>query len=291
MQLAYIDLIPLDTLFGKNSLLVQAPTKPYTAIVPRPFPLGSDRATEVPHEVSGSFHHLFLDVKAFIASPCAEGETAELYFSLYHAADRHFITEEFCVILNHQGTPARDSEQRLGKIRTLFTDLKIDDLSTSTYLVCRIIRNGAMRSKPEGTVAAGELARRTSTLRGSRGNLLTETGTNRRASSLFDSNATDDSFSITSGFGVNTLHPVETVNTTATNVVEGRPSFRRPFGCAVIAMPHLQKLLHESESVGSGLEISMPIYVPRDETSFVTLHEDIIAGRNKTFLTSNKSVI
>lgn len=258
------------------------------AAVSRPFSLASGKTTDVPPISSGAFHHLFLDVKAFIASPCAAGETAELYFSLFSAADSQFLTEEFCVVLNHLGAPARDAEQRLGKIRTLFTDLKAEDLSSSVYLVCRIVRNGALRAKPDGAVAAGELARRTSTLRGSRGHLLTETGTSRRTSSLFDSNATDDSFSITSGFGVNTLHPVETVNTTATNVVEGRPSYRRPFGCAVLAIPQLQKLLHESESVGSGMELSMPIHVPRDEASFATMHEDIIAGRNKTFQTSNK---
>lgn len=242
------------------------------------------------YESSGSFHHLFLDVKAFIASPCAVGETAELYFSLYNSTETRFVTEEFCVILNHLGTPARHSEQRLGKVRTIFTDLKSEDLSNATYLVCRIVRNGAMRMKADALAPSSELARRTSTLRGSRGNLLSEPGTNRRASSVFDSNATDDSFSITSGFGANPIQVVETTNTAATSVIEGRPSFKRPFGCAVLALPQLQKLLADTGSGNAGIELSMPIHVPRDEGSFATMHDDLIAGRVKSYQISNRSV-
>lgn len=253
-----------------------------------PVPRSLPPATGHKSIASGSFHHLFIDIKAFIASPCATGETAELYFSLYNAADNRFISEEFCLVLNNLGSPARDAEQRLGRVRTLFTDLKSEDLSASVYLVCRIIRNGAFRMKADTLAPISELGRRTSTMRGSRGNLLTETGTNRRASSIFDTNATDDSFSITSGFGVNGLQPVETGNTASTNVIEGRPSFRRPFGCAVLALPALERLLDEGDSTGSGLERTMTIHVPREEASFATMHEDIIAGRTKDYHSSNK---
>ena len=244
------------------------------------------------HETSGTFHHLFLDVKALIASPCAVGETVELYFSLYDSAKTRFVTEEFVAIYNHLGSPARDPEQRLGKVRTIFTDLKPDDLSATTYLVCRIVRNGAMRMKSDALAPGSELGRRTSTVRGSRGDLLTEAGTSRRASSVFDSSATDDSFSITSGFGANNLRPVETVTHAPTNVIEGRPSFKRPFGCAVLALPQLQKLLSDSSSPGhSGIELSMPIHVPREESSFANMHDDLIAGRVKNYQNSNRQVV
>lgn len=262
-----------------------------TAPIPRAISSTPRHAGLPLHETSGSFHHLFLDVKALIASPCAVGETVELYFSLYDSARTRFVTEEFCAIYNHLGSPARDPEQRLGKVRTIFTDLKADDFSSSTYLLCRIVRNGAMRMKADALASGSELNRRTSTVRGSRGNLLVETGTNRRASSVFDSSATDDSFSITSGFGANALPPIETVNTTTTNVIEGRPSFKRPFGCAVLALPQLQKMLADAGSAGnSGMELSMPIHVPREESSFATMHDDLIAGRTKSYQNSNRQV-
>lgn len=288
LQLAYIDLIPLDTLFGRQSSLVPA-TKSITAPEPpRTFSLSASKTDAAPQERSGSFHHLFLDVKAFIASPCASEETAELYFSLYNSAETRFVTEEYCLILNHLGTPARDSEQRLGKLRTLFTDLQPGDLSSSVYIVCRIVRNGAMRMKADTLSPINELGRRTSNTRGSRNNLLSDFGTMRRTSSVYDSNATDDSFSITSAFGANAVQSVDTSNTASTCIVEGRPSFRRPFGCAVMELPQLQKLLKESEARDAGVEFSMPIYVPKEEATFARMHEDIILGRTKNYIKSNK---
>lgn len=287
-QLAYIDLIPLDTLFGSSTSLVP-PIKSIAATQPaRTFSLAGSKSGTIQHGRSGSFHHLFLDVKAFIASPCASEETAELYFSLYNSAEVRFVTEEYCVILNHLGTPARDSENRLGKLRTLFTDLQAADLSSSVYIVCRIVRNGAMKMKADTLSPGTELGRRTSTMRGSRGNLLSDFGTTRRVSSVYDSNATDDSFSITSAFGVNAVQSVDTANTASTCIVEGRPSFRRPFGCAVLELPQLQKLLKESEARDVGVEFSMPIYVPKEEGSFARMHEDIILGRTKNYGKSNK---
>ncbi|EEB91082.1 hypothetical protein MPER_10626, partial [Moniliophthora perniciosa FA553] len=61
-----------------------------------------------------------------------------------------FITEDFCVILNHNGVLARNPSQR---IRTLFVDLAASDLQDSIYLVCRIVRNGAL--KIGGSMSSG----------------------------------------------------------------------------------------------------------------------------------------
>jgi len=145
-----------------------------------------------------------------------------------------------------------------------------------------------MKAKAETLNPGPELGRRTSTMRGSRGNLLSDFGTTRPASSVFDSNATDDSFSITSAFGVNAVQSVDTANTASTCIVEGRPSFRRPFGCAVLELPQLQKLLKESEARDVGVEFSLPIFVPKEESSFARMHEDVIFGRTKNYGKSNK---
>ena len=91
---------------------------------------------------TAKFYHVFLDLRAFVASPCAPGETAELFFSLYKKQGTQFVTEEFCVILNHNGVLARDPSNR---IRTLFVDLAASDIQDPVYLVCRIVRNGALK--------------------------------------------------------------------------------------------------------------------------------------------------
>ncbi len=100
-----------------------------------------------PDNLQRSSYHLSLDIHAFIANPCRPGETAELFFSLYNQAENRFITEEFCLILNHLGSPARDSEQRLDRLRTLFIDLKPEELGSSVYLVCKLVRNGALKMR------------------------------------------------------------------------------------------------------------------------------------------------
>ncbi|EPQ25943.1 uncharacterized protein PFL1_06398 [Pseudozyma flocculosa PF-1] len=92
----------------------------------------------------GGYFHVLLDLKAFVASPCSAGETAELYFSLYNRAESRFLTEEFCVILNHNGAPVRETEGRLNRMRALFTDLSAADM-LDLNVVCRIVRTGAMR--------------------------------------------------------------------------------------------------------------------------------------------------
>lgn len=109
---------------------------------------------------------------------------------------------------------------------------------------------------------------------------------NGRNSSIIDS-ATDDSFSVTSGYAPARSMTVDTSLTAAASIIDGRPSFRRPFGCAVLAIPPFRKLTKEADSE-SGLEFSMPIYVPREENGFATLHEDIIAGRNRNYQAYSK---
>jgi dedicator of cytokinesis protein 3 len=96
-------------------------------------------------ELAPKFFHVFLELRAFVASPCAPGETAELCFSLYNKNDARFVTEDFCVILNHNGVLARDPNTR---VRTLFTDLAPSDIQGTIFLVCRIVRNGSVKAGP-----------------------------------------------------------------------------------------------------------------------------------------------
>ncbi|KAK4687917.1 hypothetical protein P7C73_g2195, partial [Tremellales sp. Uapishka_1] len=247
----------------------------------------SDHAATPP---SGSYYHCCLDVRAFIASPCNPGETAELYFSLYSRSEGRFVTEEFCLVMNHLGSPARDPEQRLGRLRTLFTDLKAEDISDTVYLVCRLVRNGAMKmSSVASSAGASDAIRRVSLgPRRASGNLLAEQseGTWRGSTSHLDT-MTDDSFSVTSGVG-NRRSIVETVNTTQTTT--GRSTFRRPLGCAVLELNKLSRMVGEtSDNLVQTGEFTMPIFVPREEGTFASLHEDIIHGRMKEFERSSRA--
>ncbi|KAF7315306.1 hypothetical protein MIND_00045100 [Mycena indigotica] len=110
---------------------------------PRSLSLGNSGDSVRP---TAKFFHIYLDLRAFVASPCAPGETVELFFSLYKRSGQ-FITEEFCAILNHNGVLARDPSKR---IRTLFTDLAPSDVQDPVYLVCRIVRSGAMKTTELG---------------------------------------------------------------------------------------------------------------------------------------------
>jgi dedicator of cytokinesis protein 3 len=255
----------LDTLLGKAALV------PLTVL---------PKSNVAPPTTRKTSYHLVLDVHAFIANPCRQGETAELFFSLYNHAESRFITEEFCLVLNHLGSPSRDSEQRLGRLRTLFADLKKEDLGSSVYLVCRLVRNGAFKMRNDAATdsAPGGSSRWDHGQSFAHGQAYSELYVGS-AASLADG-ATDDSFSITSGFDGHRTATVETFTTAS--IVDGRPTFRRPLGCAVVALPQLTRLLSET----SGAEISIPIYIPKDESAFATLHENIIENRMKDVLVS-----
>ena len=233
-----------------------------------------------------SHYNLFLDVRAFVASPCGPGETAELFFSLYNHVETRFISEEFCLILNHLGSPLREAEQRLGRLRTLYTDLKVEDVSSNIYLICRIVRNGALKMRSDAMAGTLETQYRGGSIR--RTTNPSDIGTLRAITSIAES-VTDDSFSVTSGFGEHRANTVETTVTSTGSVVDGRPSFRRPLGCAVIDLPHLSKLIQNSgDKSGLGTEVTMPIFVPKDEATFATLHEDIIKDNTKELYTFSR---
>ncbi len=288
MQFAYIDIVPLDGFSGKGSSL-RSPTHLLSnAKSPKRLKFPSPNGHTTPVEPStGSYYHCFLDVHAFIASPCTPGETAELYFSLFNRDENRFVTEEFCLVLNHLGSPARDPEQRLGRLRTLFVDLKHEDVADSIFLVCRMVRNGALKMRSENFSSPGAMLD-THVRKGSVRRPSANTGTLRSSSSIVDS-ITDDSFSMNSDFGRQTTMTIDTTVTTTASIVDGRPSFRRPLGCAVLELPHLSKLMTQGgDKTGTGLEFPMPIFSSRDENTFANLHESIIHGRTKDHVTSSR---
>lgn len=203
---------------------------------------------------TAKFYHVFLDLRAFVASPCAPGETAELFFSLYKKQGTQFVTEEFCAILNHNGVLARNPTSR---IRTLFTDLAPSDVADPLYLVCRIVRNGALKI---GThMGSSEVGRRGS-----------------EASSRADHGSLvwNDSSSAVS--------PPATG--TRTNFVnDSSLQYRRPFACAVLELSQLSKMVADHSDVSPLREHTMPIFVPTNEFSFSMIHQNIINNNTKEF--------
>ncbi|KNZ80427.1 Dedicator of cytokinesis protein 3 [Termitomyces sp. J132] len=203
------------------------------------------------------FYHVYLDIRAFVASPCAPGETAELFFSLYKKQGTQFVTEDFCAILNHNGVLARNPN---GRIRTLFIDLTPSDVVDPIYLVCRIVRNGALKL---GNHIGSRIA--------SDGRRISETSVRPDASTL------------------TFVEPSEFEGKTSTSFTDISSQSRRPFGCAVLELTQLSKMTAEQADVTPLREHTMPIYVPTNETSFSMIHQNIINNNVKEFEKSSRA--
>lgn len=219
--------------------------------IPTPTPSGKAR-----------FYHVYLDVRAFVASPCSPGEFAELYFSLYNKVDGKFLTEEFCVHLNHNGVLARDPTAR---IKTLFTDLVQSDVQDPIYLVCRIVRNGAMKM----SASPGS-----DPVHGRRGSDASFRDGPDRSSSSWDPSMSSLALTTNGGRAL----PGDT------------SSYRRPFGCAVLELAQLTHLAQENLDISATREHGMPIYTPMNETIFSVLHQDIIMCNSKEYEKSPRYV-
>ena len=201
-------------------------------------PPGSQKPSGVP---TSKFFHVYLEQRAFVASPCAPGETAELYFSLYNKSDARFVTEEFCVILNHNGVLARDPTAR---IRALFTDLAPPDIQGTIFLVCRIVRNGSVKIGPNPSSG-----------------ILVDNGRGSHSPG-WNSSPTEASPS---------------------NTLDGCAAIRRPFGCAVLELTQLTRVVTDPAEVSSTKEHTMHIFTPVNEATFSMLHQDIINNNSKEF--------
>ncbi|KAF9529304.1 cytoplasmic protein [Crepidotus variabilis] len=209
---------------------------------------------------SGKFYHVFLDLRAFVASPCGPGETAELYFSLYKKQGTQFVTEEFCAILNHHGVLSRDPTN---KIRTLFIDLTSSDLQDPIYLVCRIVRNGAMKLSNGASSGLENEGRRQS-------EMYLRNDTASPTSQWVES---PGNFSPTSG---------------RMSAYDGG-HFRRPFGCAVLELTQLSKTIGDQTDASPLKEYTMPIFIPTNEISFSMIHQNIINNNTREFEKSSRA--
>ncbi|CAH1759237.1 2984_t:CDS:2 [Entrophospora sp. SA101] len=174
------------------AILLQNNSSSYTTI---PTIATNDSVSHAP-----KFYHVFLDLKAWVASISAFGEYTELYFSLYTKTDSRFITEEYCIILNHNGVPK--DESKIQKIRTLFTDLSPHDIQDQVFLICRIIRTGSMKMENKDK------------------DFSKDSNSVKSSSSSFSSQNNSN-------------------GNNSTNIRLSPQTFRRPFGCAILDITHL----------------------------------------------------
>ncbi|KAG1904321.1 uncharacterized protein F5891DRAFT_1126689 [Suillus fuscotomentosus] len=252
-SLAYIN-VPLDnssklTIGPSEFSTIPTPTLAHSAFpdISRHKTISRQVGSLGPHQpekpTAAKFYHIFLDLRAFVATPCAPGETAELFFSVYkHSEFPRFVTEECCIVLNHNGVLSRDPNAR---IRSLFTDIAQSDAQDPLFLVCRIVRNGALKmNNTMGSGAPGDGGRRPSEV------------------SLSDVPLTPSRTTLISDVPMN---------------------FRRPFGCAVLELSQLTKMMIDGTDVSPMKEYSMQIFVPTNEALFSMLHQDIIANNSKEF--------
>jgi dedicator of cytokinesis protein 3 len=246
------------------------PTPAHSAFpeYPRANPRSGSSLSSIPPKSSARFYHIFLDLRAFVASPCSPGETAELFFSLYNKTETRFVTEEFCVVLNHNGVLARDPNAR---IRTLFTDLAQSDVQDPLYLVCRIVRNGSLKLGGNGSTSSfPDVGRRGS-----------ETSLRADSTALESPNSASPS-----GYSATTPVSARTIFSGDMPV-----QFRRPFGCAVLELTQLSQMVSEQSDVSSAREHTMPIFVPTNEALFSMLHQDVLANNVKEFEKSPRFVL
>ncbi|KII92851.1 hypothetical protein PLICRDRAFT_696130 [Plicaturopsis crispa FD-325 SS-3] len=218
--------------------------------------MGSLASPSTSKQSSAKFFHVFLELRAFVASPCAPGETAELFFSLWNKTEMRFVTEDFCVVLNHNGVLARDPSTR---IRTLFTDLALSDIQDPIYLTCRIVRNGALKigtSMSSGLPSDRANGRRTSEVSVKDG----------APSAVYTDNISTTPVSPRGSFPG-----------------DSPPQFRRPFGGAVLEVTQLGRIALEQSDGTPTREYTMPIYTPTNEGHFSTIHQEIIANNTKEF--------
>jgi dedicator of cytokinesis protein 3 len=229
--------------------------------------LGSLGPSQQSKSTAAKFYHIFLDLRAFVASPCSPGETAEIFFSLYNKNESRFVTEEFCAILNQNGVLARDPS---APIRTLFTDLAQSDVQDPIFLVARIVRNGALKI---GTNMSSIVAN----------------DNNRRGSEILVRPEPSTSYSSTMGWS-ESQSPTSPVSGRGSMPLDAPAFFRRPFGCAVLELTELSKIAAEQGEVSSTREYTMPIFTPVNEQLFSMLHQDILASNSKEYEKSPRCV-
>lgn len=205
---------------------------------------------QTPQQPKGAkFHHLFFELKACVAHICQVGEFTELYFALYSATERKFLTEQFVVVLNYNGMPK--DEAQIGKMRALFVDLFLHDLTDNLYLVCHIVRLGGMKWNEKDHF---------------------------HSSSIFHSSK-HQSFQ------------KQQFNGNSVTTLCKRPFGCAVLKLSsLLNSSDASTTTSSSTTVQSSLlEYDMPIYTPISESNYTTLHENIIFGNIKEFQTNPRA--
>jgi hypothetical protein len=73
-------------------------------------------------------------------------------------------------------------------------------------------------------------------------------------------------------------------------MLDGCAALRRPFGCAVLELTQLTRVVSDPAEVSSTKEHTMPIFIPVNEATFSMLHQDIINNNSKEFEKSPRYV-
>ncbi|RCI03452.1 hypothetical protein CU098_001504, partial [Rhizopus stolonifer] len=203
----------------------------------------AQQAQQTQQPKGAKFYHMFFELKACVAHICQPGEFTELFFALYSATERKFLTEQFNVVLNYNGMPK--DEAQIGKIQALFVDLSLHDISDNLYMICHIVRYGGMKLN-DSKDHFGTLGSHTSQFFHSNKHLSHQTLQKQSQSSM-------------------------------------STSVRRPFGCAVLKLTGLLSPQNQIQKEADLLEHDMPIFTAISEATYATLHEDIIFNNTKEF--------
>lgn len=271
--------------------------------------------------MSAKFHHIFIDLKAFVANICLPGETAELYFSLFNKTESRYVTDEYCAILNHQGISAKEfsstlngngtgsenglglglvEERRGGRMRTLFTGFSAHDILDELFLVCRIVKNGSIKMLGENSTTATSGLTRSNTLP-SHSTPATTLSSSVSSTASHNSQLLSPVTITSSKLGTNSFEIVSetgvdiNIGSAASGMLSvdqnGRSTWRRPFGVAVLELGQFTNSATRNgipdsptsptPSSSNTQEYQMPIFISPNEASFSTLHEDIINSRTK----------
>ena len=269
--------MPIDA--TQVSLAYNSPTPPFNLSSPLPsasHPLLIDKTeSSSPFSTSPSsssatrFHHVLVEFKSLAATLASPGELVELYFSLFNQSDARYVTEEFCLILDHTGAPDRPESR--ARMKTLFQDLSQHDVQDQLYLICRIVKNGG------GIKGSSTLPTQTPPI--SQRNTFSSASPGPRSETA---SIPDASSVVSKGEPENPQEDDSQKETLGTDRSR-RTSCRRPFGCAVLEISQFNRTSQElSETSSTSLvEHRMPIFIPINEASISTLHEDIIASRIK----------
>ncbi|ORE11414.1 hypothetical protein BCV72DRAFT_219946 [Rhizopus microsporus var. microsporus] len=207
------------------------------------------------HSQKGAkFYHLYFEFKACVAHICQPGEYTELYFALYSASEKKYLTERFVVILNHQGMPKDESQ--IGRLQTLFVDLCTHDLLDNVYLVCHIVRLGGMKFTDKEYF--GSISSHTP--------FILHGNKHQSFQKLPNTNSTINMCRRPFGCAVLKLSSLLLQFDPAT-ISSAAPAAQQP----------------------SLLDHSMPIFIPTSESGYATLHEDIIFNNAKEFTKNPKA--